>query len=234
MTGYNHYPWCMCGWCYKSGTNGYSSRIPHSVLEKASALRKLTDFGVTRSWTACFVSPTACPECGEKVFYYQNTHGSRVFFNELGGGWPKHECTDRRRRLPKPKPSELGSLSIRSTGEVREIVELLHQADHNPAIQYKEQYHAEPEILFEVVKVARNGFENSVEAIQIAPQYDTPSYFIFTSAKFSPAPREYFSTHGDKISFFDWISDTGRRFNYRSLTVTSRKVIWLLLEQLRL
>ncbi|MBY3556436.1 hypothetical protein [Rhizobium laguerreae] len=30
------------------------------------------------------------------MFYYQNAHGSRVFFDDLGGDWPKHPCTDRR------------------------------------------------------------------------------------------------------------------------------------------
>jgi hypothetical protein len=35
-----------------------------------------------------------CPECGAKVFYYENEHGSRVFFDELGPPWPKHPCTD--------------------------------------------------------------------------------------------------------------------------------------------
>lgn len=36
----------------------------------------------------------ACPVCGAAVFYYQNEHGSRVFFDALGPPWPKHPCTD--------------------------------------------------------------------------------------------------------------------------------------------
>jgi hypothetical protein len=28
------------------------------------------------------------------VFFYQNSFGSRVFFDELGPPWPKHPCTD--------------------------------------------------------------------------------------------------------------------------------------------
>ena len=48
-----------------------------------------------RSWFARFVNPNAnCPECGAPVFFYQNEHGSRVFFDELGPPWPKHPCTD--------------------------------------------------------------------------------------------------------------------------------------------
>jgi hypothetical protein len=43
--------------------------------------------------TARIVNPNAaCPVCGQPVFFYQNEHGSRVFFDELGPPWPKHPC----------------------------------------------------------------------------------------------------------------------------------------------
>ncbi|SFO95689.1 hypothetical protein SAMN04488060_0962 [Qipengyuania nanhaisediminis] len=42
-----------------------------------------------------FTDPNAlCPVCGASVFYYQNSFGSRVFFDDLGWPWPKHPCTD--------------------------------------------------------------------------------------------------------------------------------------------
>jgi hypothetical protein len=42
-----------------------------------------------------FNDPNAlCPVCGATVFYYQNSSGSRVFFDDLGWPWPKHPCTD--------------------------------------------------------------------------------------------------------------------------------------------
>lgn len=42
-----------------------------------------------------FTDPNAlCPVCGASVFYYQNSSGSRVFFDDLGWPWPKHPCTD--------------------------------------------------------------------------------------------------------------------------------------------
>lgn len=34
---------------------------------------------------------TNCPSCGGSVFFYQNEFGSRVFFDDLGPPWPKHE-----------------------------------------------------------------------------------------------------------------------------------------------
>ena len=63
---------------------------------------------------ANFTIPNAaCPVCGARVFFYQNEHGSRVFFDSLGPPWPKHPCTDqeqlRRPRTadsPQPPPSE--------------------------------------------------------------------------------------------------------------------------------
>ena len=36
--------------------------------------------------------PTTCRFCGKKVFYHTNDYGSRVFFDELGGTWPIHDC----------------------------------------------------------------------------------------------------------------------------------------------
>ena len=36
--------------------------------------------------------PTHCRYCGKNVFYHENEHGSRVFFEELGVPWTKHHC----------------------------------------------------------------------------------------------------------------------------------------------
>ena len=36
--------------------------------------------------------PTTCKYCGKRVFYHTNDYGSKVFFDELGGKWPIHEC----------------------------------------------------------------------------------------------------------------------------------------------
>lgn len=42
-----------------------------------------------------FTVPNArCPVCGALVFFYQNSAGSRVFFDDIGPPWPKHPCTD--------------------------------------------------------------------------------------------------------------------------------------------
>lgn len=36
--------------------------------------------------------PIRCKICGKEVFYYSCTCGSKVFFDELGPPWPKHNC----------------------------------------------------------------------------------------------------------------------------------------------
>lgn len=49
-----------------------------------------------KNWTvptSCTTPNAKCPVCGAAVFYYQNSTGSKVFFDELGPPWPKHSCT---------------------------------------------------------------------------------------------------------------------------------------------
>lgn len=36
--------------------------------------------------------PTTCQYCGESVFFYTNSNGSKVFFDALGDPWPLHDC----------------------------------------------------------------------------------------------------------------------------------------------
>ena len=60
-----------------------------------------------------YVNPNArCPVCGDPVFFYQSPYGGRVFFNNLGWPWPKHECTDH---------------SDAQTGKIKRITELSHR-----------------------------------------------------------------------------------------------------------
>ena len=36
--------------------------------------------------------PTSCRYCSRSVFYFFCDHGSKVFFDGLGGRWPEHNC----------------------------------------------------------------------------------------------------------------------------------------------
>lgn len=46
---------------------------------------------------------TNCPECGKRVFYYENDFGSKVFFDHAGDTWPKHPCTSNNNKHTAPK-----------------------------------------------------------------------------------------------------------------------------------
>lgn len=106
MPGFNHYDWCTCGWCVK---HSFDQTIAGSVRDKW-----IEAAGLYSSRSSCYVQPNAtCPVCGQLVFYYQNSNGSRVFFDELGWPWPKHGCTDNskkadiRRTSPDIRPLEV-------------------------------------------------------------------------------------------------------------------------------
>lgn len=83
--------WVEGHWVDRDDWDRYSS----SVSQSSYYIERLRELRAGRSATSCFVNPNAdCPVCGQPVFFYQNQHGSRVYFDELGPPWPKHPCTD--------------------------------------------------------------------------------------------------------------------------------------------
>lgn len=95
--GWNHGPNCDCGWGgqwhgnipYGGGGVAHISRSNPTINQGAAKpLSPRPDF---HSFT---IPNASCPVCGGSVFFYQNSFGSRVFFDELGPPWPKHPCTD--------------------------------------------------------------------------------------------------------------------------------------------
>lgn len=86
MTGHNHHPGCTCGWCIGGWRN-------HATLRRSSSPKLKLE--PQRPKYESYTNPNAtCPVCGAAVFFYQSPFGGRVFFNDLGPPWPKHECTD--------------------------------------------------------------------------------------------------------------------------------------------
>lgn len=58
-------------------------------------LERFPELTHTRVTAVRFITPNAkCPVCRNPVWYFQNEHGSRVFFDNIGWPWPKHPCTD--------------------------------------------------------------------------------------------------------------------------------------------
>ena len=49
--------------------------------------------------------PTICQSCHQQVFYFFCDHGSKVFFDELGEGWPEHSCGQRMHAVSEPGES---------------------------------------------------------------------------------------------------------------------------------
>lgn len=69
--------------------------------------------------------PTTCQSCRQDVFYFSCSHGSRVFFDDLGEDWPVHDCGRRRRYSGtltdrEPDPDRYRSVVVVSLEEVYE------------------------------------------------------------------------------------------------------------------
>jgi hypothetical protein len=213
MPGYNHFSWCMCGWCYKTGVNGYSAKSTVFSLENSYAKRKLEEHTADRSWTACFIAPNAtCPVCSAKVYYYENTNGSRVFFDEIGWPWPKHPCTDRARPTAGDGGGDPKPLAERKRGLVSELFEAAQQAVFDPSAAFRQKYDHSPFDLLKVVDIIRSGFDNFIKADSLSPPLEDPVFLVFTSAKFIPVVDDYFSFTGSETSFFDKEMFVSRRF----------------------
>lgn len=43
-------------------------------------------------WCGSRTFPMNCPTCQAKVYFFSCDCGSRVFFDDLGGSWPRHDC----------------------------------------------------------------------------------------------------------------------------------------------
>jgi len=106
MGGYNHKPWCTCGWCVKSSSTFYTPS-PKKVKTVTKVIKDSYKWDYSHikriETTQSFVNPNAkCPVCDEPVFFYQSPYGGKVFFDELHPPWTKHPCTDNKsKKVPK-------------------------------------------------------------------------------------------------------------------------------------
>lgn len=100
---HNHPSDCHCGWGgtwhgnvpYGGGgvRSASAPRVEIISPDPTTSIDRRIRFGDFHGLT---IPNARCPVCGASVFFYQNVHGSRVFFDELGPPWPKHPCTDKR------------------------------------------------------------------------------------------------------------------------------------------
>lgn len=212
----------MCGWCYKTGSNGYSTRHIVVDFDRSYAKRTLKEHGADRSWTACFVVPNAsCPVCSAKVYFYKNEHGSRVYFDELGWPWPKHRCTDNARPAARGRVNIPEPFIDRKRGAIAELMEAAQTAEFDPNATFRSKYGHSPFDLLKVLEAARRGFENFIKAQSISPPLDEPVFLGFTSAKTIPPIGEYFSFSGTEASFVN--PETLAPQKFKAIAITAEE-----------
>jgi len=210
----------MCGWCFKSSGGGNGNRFAAYDPQKRAAEGLLKEHGADRSWAASYVIPNAfCPVCSEKVFFYQNAFGSRVYFDELGWPWPKHPCTDN--SAYSRSGSIIGGNAIvrRKRGQIAEILAAAKTAGLDPIAAFRSRYRDARPSLYTVLEVERKGFENRVEAELITAAAGELLFLAFTSANFVSQVGEYFSFDGAESSFVDQNTLVPVKFKTRKITV---------------
>ena len=115
-----------------------------SHLVSQYLISRLRDIHADKSITATFVHPNAqCPVCGARVFFYQNSYGSRVYFDDLGVPWPKHPCTDNSKyqgRRGVLSDRQLIEPKARTVEEILNIQEWIESTDLDPATEFWNQH----------------------------------------------------------------------------------------------
>lgn len=76
--GKNHSFNCSCG---------FGRKAIREDLTEDEDQSSLTNLGSARS---------RCPRCGARVFYRRGPIGGGTYFDQIGRGWARHPCTDRR------------------------------------------------------------------------------------------------------------------------------------------
>ena len=51
------------------------------------------------AWCNTDTSPSNCKHCGARVYYFTCDCGCKVFFEDLGPPWDKHNCPERQNDL---------------------------------------------------------------------------------------------------------------------------------------
>lgn len=174
----------------------------HSVsaaeLRKADAISYLQRH-LARTISGCYVTPNAkCPVCREPVFFYANSFGSRVFFDELGPAWTKHPCTDNAKRGNNAE-LEFIQPKARKRGERMELLENARIAGYDGGELYGEG--TDRSHLLTVDSVLRDGRNNLV---------------ICDCITSNPPARIKFNCNSDAAVFDvgDFISKQGATFSF--------------------
>jgi hypothetical protein len=186
--------------------SGWAKAHSASSVYRASDYRA-SDFlrrsNVGQGAQSCFVNPNAkCPVCTVPVFYYQNSFGSRVYFDELGPPWTKHPCTDNLRSSAAIAHPKWTPITKRTKGEVREIIEYANVVGLLQQKQFGERKPNDWSLLL-IEEANRSGERNEVRA-SVLDSFDEKvvRFFCYSEAPLFE-PGEFMSMRGNEISFFD-------------------------------
>ncbi len=203
MPGHNHYASCTCGWCVKYSYSRYKASAALVSADLYSARRFLSEHGVRRYISACFVNPNAkCPECGAQVFYYENAHGSRVYFDHLGPPWPKHPCTDRKTTAVRASAHSVRP-ERRKRGLSLELLEAAQKvaAGYDGVLEPDENEHGW--VLLYVTDVQRSGWRNRMTADLLGAEDPTVVIVGFDSSEVVVQVGDIVSLRDETLSLFD-------------------------------
>lgn len=213
MPGYNHYPHCGCGWCVKHGGSLIDVRHLSQTMNLDGARRLLRENGVRIYLNACFVKPNAkCPVCGDRVYYYQNAAGSRVYFDELGPPWPKHPCTDR----AQSQKAELKLYAERPRSRKRGLSLELVEAAHITGV-FNERYfrpdgYSDHWTPIEIISLHRDGWRNHVTARYLESDDREEFQFDFDSSADHVSPGDIIALRRNEVSLYDVENSKERRY----------------------
>lgn len=73
--------------------------------------------------------PMTCKYCGQKVFYFSCTCGSKVFFDDLGKPWPQHRCAEYRQAQLGYYTSKITQPRIQQIDIVQQTIAQLQEAE---------------------------------------------------------------------------------------------------------
>jgi hypothetical protein len=187
-----------------------ASVVTQGSFSFSQSVRGLSRFDFVRQYTARFVNPNAtCPVCGERVFYFQNEYGSRVFFDELGWPWPKHPCTDNRSNSFPGKPAFAKLMKEfdapaeperYSSWEYYSIDRLL-APDFFSSDKFREKYGGRPPRLFEATQVVRMKGRTVIRAQEIGKDRDAT--FVLKERSQTVQRSDLFSIHDGELSIFN-------------------------------
>ena len=110
--------------------------------------------------------PTKCNFCGEKVFYFSCSCGSKVFFDDLGSPWPKHNCLDAERKWARQLPktvSEDGGVNV----EIAPGITVRRPGEHRG-----DTWNIDPRLVTKSKLESKSRDQNPIESVP--PGVDTP------------------------------------------------------------